>query len=104
MPEGGGRVEWLAARFIGRPVAAMGQCSGSSGPVRMTSAAAARPIIDVTMTTNRGYPDLHEHLRTLEERGLYPLLTHKLASASKGALGYFQAGEPREGTGGHGGH
>ena len=41
---------------------------------------------------------------TLEERGLYPLLTHKLASASKGALGYFQAGEPREGTGGHGGH
>jgi nitrite reductase (NO-forming) len=41
---------------------------------------------------------------TLEERGLYPLLTHKLANAAKGALGYFQAGEPRDDPGGHSGH
>jgi nitrite reductase (NO-forming) len=41
---------------------------------------------------------------TLEERGLYPLLTHKLANAGKGALGYFQAGEAREDADGHGGH
>jgi nitrite reductase (NO-forming) len=38
---------------------------------------------------------------TLDERGTYPFLTHKLASAEKGALGYFQAGEPREGGSGH---
>ena len=42
---------------------------------------------------------------TLEEQGLYPLLTHKLSNASRGALGFFQAGEPREGSaGGHAGH
>ena len=31
---------------------------------------------------------------TLEHQGLYPFLTHKLADPDKGALGYFQAGEP----------
>ena len=41
---------------------------------------------------------------TLEERGSYPFLTHKLSNASKGALGYFQAGEPRKGAAAHGGH
>lgn len=43
---------------------------------------------------------------TLEEQGMYPLLTHKLSNAEKGALGYFQAGEPRDpsGGGGHAGH
>jgi nitrite reductase (NO-forming) len=41
---------------------------------------------------------------TLEKPGSYPLLTHKLSNASKGALGYFQAGEPREGASAHGGH
>jgi nitrite reductase (NO-forming) len=41
---------------------------------------------------------------TLEEPGTYPLLTHKLSNASKGALGYFQAGEPPEGAATHGGH
>lgn len=39
---------------------------------------------------------------TLEESGSYPFLTHKLSNASKGALGYFQAGEPREGAAAHG--
>jgi len=38
---------------------------------------------------------------SLAEPGTYPFLTHKLASASKGALGYFQAGEPLD-TGGSG--
>jgi nitrite reductase (NO-forming) len=33
---------------------------------------------------------------TLAEQGAYPFLTHKLATASKGALGIFQAGEPRD--------
>ena len=28
------------------------------------------------MTTNRGYPDLHEHMRTLEERGLLLRIDH----------------------------
>ena len=41
---------------------------------------------------------------TLEKRGMYPLLTHKLSNASKGALGYFQAGPPRAGAAAHGGH
>ena len=41
---------------------------------------------------------------TLEKRGMYPLLTHKLSNASKGALGYFQAGPPRAGADAHGGH
>jgi nitrite reductase (NO-forming) len=42
---------------------------------------------------------------TLDEPGLYPLLTHKLSTAGKGALGYFQAGEPLPTTGaGHSGH
>ena len=30
---------------------------------------------------------------TFDEEGLYPFVTHKFASASKGALGYFQAGD-----------
>jgi nitrite reductase (NO-forming) len=30
---------------------------------------------------------------TFDEAGLYPFVTHKFASASKGALGLFQAGE-----------
>ncbi len=33
---------------------------------------------------------------SLAEQGLYPFLTHKLSNASKGALGYFQAGELRD--------
>jgi nitrite reductase (NO-forming) len=37
---------------------------------------------------------------TLEEQGLYPVLTHKLSNADKGALGYFQAGEARDSAGG----
>jgi nitrite reductase (NO-forming) len=41
---------------------------------------------------------------TLEKPGVYPFLTHKLADASKGALGYFQAGPPKPGAGGHSGH
>jgi nitrite reductase (NO-forming) len=41
---------------------------------------------------------------TLDARGTYPILTHKLVNAEKGALGYFQAGEPREGSSGHAGH
>jgi nitrite reductase (NO-forming) len=41
---------------------------------------------------------------TLDERGLYPVLTHKLANAEKGAIGYFQAGDPREGSTSHAGH
>jgi nitrite reductase (NO-forming) len=39
---------------------------------------------------------------TLDERGLYPIVTHKFANVGKGALGLFQAGKPH-GTGG-GGH
>jgi nitrite reductase (NO-forming) len=38
---------------------------------------------------------------TLDEHGLYPFVTHKFASASKGALGFFQAGAARGATGGH---
>jgi nitrite reductase (NO-forming) len=38
---------------------------------------------------------------TLDEHGLYPFVTHKFASASKGALGFFQAGEARGEAGGH---
>jgi nitrite reductase (NO-forming) len=42
---------------------------------------------------------------TLDYQGLYPFLTHKLSSADKGALGYFQAGEPvTTAGGGHAGH
>jgi len=42
---------------------------------------------------------------TLDKRGLYPFLTHKLADADEGGLGYFQAGEPLPGAaGGHAGH
>jgi nitrite reductase (NO-forming) len=41
---------------------------------------------------------------TLEKPGVYPFLTHKLADASKGALGYFQAGPPKPGADGHSGH
>lgn len=40
---------------------------------------------------------------TFDEAGLYPIVTHKFASASKGALGLFQAGEVATTTsaGGH---
>ena len=41
---------------------------------------------------------------TLAEQGLYPFLTHKLSSGSKGALGYFQAGELRDPNASHAGH
>lgn len=41
---------------------------------------------------------------TLEKRGSYPFLTHKLSNAGKGALGYFQAGDPRKDAAAHGGH
>jgi nitrite reductase (NO-forming) len=42
---------------------------------------------------------------TLDEPGLYPFLTHNLADADKGGMGYFQAGEPRpETAGGHASH
>jgi nitrite reductase (NO-forming) len=41
---------------------------------------------------------------TLEEPGTYPLLTHKLSNASKGALGYFQAGQLAAGAAAQGGH
>jgi nitrite reductase (NO-forming) len=42
---------------------------------------------------------------TLEHQGQYPFLTHDLADAEKGALGYFLAGEPLSSDGGgHGGH
>ena len=42
---------------------------------------------------------------TLDKQGMYPLLTHKLSNASKGALGFFQAGEPlTTNGGGHAGH
>jgi nitrite reductase (NO-forming) len=39
---------------------------------------------------------------TFDEAGLYPIVTHKFANASKGALGLFQAGEVEgEVAGGH---
>ncbi|GMU78982.1 MAG: hypothetical protein AMXMBFR46_17750 [Acidimicrobiia bacterium] len=38
---------------------------------------------------------------TFDVPGLYPFLTHKLASASKGAVGVFQAGEVAATSGGH---
>ncbi len=38
---------------------------------------------------------------TFDEHGLYPFVTHKFASASKGALGFFQAGAARGEAGGH---
>jgi nitrite reductase (NO-forming) len=39
---------------------------------------------------------------TFDEAGLYPFVTHKFATASKGALGFFQAGEVEGAeTGGH---
>jgi nitrite reductase (NO-forming) len=42
---------------------------------------------------------------TLDHRGSYPFLTHKLSSASKGALGLLQAGEPTTSNGAsHAGH
>lgn len=40
---------------------------------------------------------------SFDEAGLYPFVTHKFASASKGALGLFQAGEVAQPAGG-GGH
>jgi nitrite reductase (NO-forming) len=30
---------------------------------------------------------------TLDEAGLYPIVTHKFANVAKGALGLFQAGD-----------
>jgi nitrite reductase (NO-forming) len=42
---------------------------------------------------------------TLDAPGRYPFLTHNLADADKGGMGYFQAGEPSPATaGGHAGH
>lgn len=41
---------------------------------------------------------------TLDEQGLYPFVTHKFSDASKGALGLFQAGEPRNPQSAAGGH
>jgi nitrite reductase (NO-forming) len=38
---------------------------------------------------------------TFDEHGLYPFVTHKFASASKGALGFFQAGAAHGATAGH---
>ncbi|QYG95400.1 multicopper oxidase domain-containing protein [Iamia sp. SCSIO 61187] len=39
---------------------------------------------------------------TLDEDGLYPMVTHKFANVGKGALGIFQAGEVEDaGAGGH---
>jgi nitrite reductase (NO-forming) len=38
---------------------------------------------------------------SFDEAGLYPFVTHKFASASKGALGFFQAGEVAAETAGH---
>ena len=38
---------------------------------------------------------------TFDEAGLYPFVTHKFASASKGALGFFQANEVAAEAGGH---
>ncbi len=39
---------------------------------------------------------------TLDEAGLYPMVTHKFANVGKGAMGFFQAGEvDTEGVGGH---
>lgn len=40
---------------------------------------------------------------TFDENGAYPIVTHKFRNASRGALGIFQAGEPRAaaGTAGH---
>ena len=35
---------------------------------------------------------------TLDERGKYAIVTHKFANPGKGALGFFQAGEPIEGS------
>jgi len=38
---------------------------------------------------------------SLDERGLYPIVTHKFANVGKGALGLFQAGEVAAVAGGH---
>lgn len=38
---------------------------------------------------------------TLDEAGLYPIVTHKFANVGKGALGLFQAGEVEATGGGH---
>jgi len=39
---------------------------------------------------------------TLDEAGLYPMVTHKFANVGKGAMGFFQAGEvDMTGIGGH---
>lgn len=36
---------------------------------------------------------------TFDEAGQYPIVTHKFRNASRGALGLFQAGEPKAGAG-----
>ena len=41
---------------------------------------------------------------TFDEPGLYPIVTHKFANPGKGALGLFQAGEPRSPAGAGGSH
>jgi nitrite reductase (NO-forming) len=38
---------------------------------------------------------------TMDEAGLYPIVTHKFANVGKGALGLFQAGEVAAEGGGH---
>jgi nitrite reductase (NO-forming) len=38
---------------------------------------------------------------TLDEQGTYAIVTHKFANPGKGALGFFQAGEPLGEMGGH---
>ncbi len=38
---------------------------------------------------------------SFDEAGLYPIVTHKFAAASAGALGFFQAGEVEGEVGGH---
>jgi nitrite reductase (NO-forming) len=38
---------------------------------------------------------------TMDEAGLYPIVTHKFSNVGRGALGLFQAGEVAAAGGGH---
>ena len=38
---------------------------------------------------------------TLDEAGLYPIVTHKFANVGRGALGLFQAGDVETSEDGH---
>lgn len=38
---------------------------------------------------------------SLDEPGLYPIVTHKFSNVGKGALGLFQAGDASPAAGGH---